>query len=75
MKTFEETQYLFNKTLEFIIRNIESEKDFGMLKTAMQDYQEMGYSTKEFEFKYKTYLEMFERVYDGNDLDFMGVKF
>ena len=72
MKTHEEIQGIFNQTLEFIIQNIESEKDFGMLKTTMEDYRDMGYSTKDFELNYETYLEMLGRVYADDDFDFGG---
>lgn len=69
-----EEQFVINRTLDFIVQNIESENDYKILKSSLEDYREMGYSTKEFEIKFETYLEMLERVYDENDLDFTWTK-
>jgi len=66
MKTHEQIQVIINRTLEFIITHAETLDDKIMLKTAMEDYRDMGYDVSEFEEKYKNDLEIMNNMYPGD---------
>jgi len=57
MKNHKQIEEIFYKTLELLIRNVETPKDFNMVRSTIEDYEDMGYSTKKFRDDYKQQIE------------------